>query len=123
MKIPSPIRLFAFSCAALSAMLTGCQPSEPGTFLGSAVVEVETYQVPSLVQGPLTKVVKQEGDSVSNGEEIALVDTVPFALQYAEASAGRPQLDASYAAQTNQIASMQAETKGLDKESDRILPI
>ncbi len=108
---------------SLVLLIAGCQQKEKGTFLGSAVIEVETYQVPALVQGPLTAVSKHEGDSVMAGEDIAWVDTIPYALQYSEASAGLPQLDANYAAQSNQISSLQAETQGLEKESNRILPL
>ncbi|HAO98520.1 MAG TPA: hypothetical protein DCQ83_00585 [Fibrobacteres bacterium] len=104
-------------------LLTGCEKSEKGTFLGSAVVEVTTYQVPALVQGPLSLVLHNEGDSVIGGELIALVDTLPYALQYSEASAGVEQLNASLAAQSSQISSIQAETRGLEQEANRITPL
>ncbi len=104
-------------------LLAGCQKAEKGTFLGSAVIEVETYQVPALVQGPLTSVLKQEGDSVSSGEWIAQVDTVPYALQYSEAKSGIAGFDASYASKSGEISSLQAETHGLDQESNRIAPL
>jgi HlyD family secretion protein len=80
---------------------------------------VETYQVSALVSGPLIAVLKQEGDSVSAGETLAWIDTLPYALQYAEAAANLAQLGASSATQSSQIRSQGADTKGLDQEADR----
>ena len=119
MKLSRPLA----GLVAVGILLAGCQKSENGTFLGSAVVEVETYQIPALVQGPLTAVVKQEGDSVSIGELIAFVDTLPYALQYSEAAAGLGGLDANYASKSSEIASLQVEKKGLEVEAGRITPL
>ena len=124
LKLFAGMSLIAGLIAGLFAgLLAGCQKSETGTFLGSAVIEVETWQVPALVQGPLSSVLKEEGDSVSGGELIALVDTVPYALQYAEAAAGIPGVDASVASKSSEIASLQAEKTGLELEAGRITPL
>ena len=78
-------RILAIMIAA-GISLTGCKKKEAG-FLGSAVIESETWQVSALVQGPLLTVLRDEGDAVKSGELIALIDTLPYALQYAEAAA------------------------------------
>jgi HlyD family secretion protein len=109
--------------AFLAGALSGCGKAEKGDFLGSAVVEMETYQVPALTQGPLDAVLRDEGDRVSEGELIALVDTVPYALQYAEAAAAIGQAEAGIASQSSQIASLGAETRGARNEVERIAPL
>lgn len=108
---------------AAAWLLAGCQKSESGTFLGSAVVEVETYQVPALEQGPLIAVLKDEGDSVSVGERIAWVDTVPYALQLSEAAAGMEGLNANLASNSSDILSLRANARGLEKDAARIQPL
>ena len=102
----------------LAIPLAGCKKKETG-FLGSAVVEAETWQVPALVQGPLLAVLRDEGDAVKKGDLIAVIDTLPYALQYAEAVANLQDLSAGTATQSNQIRSLQADAKGLEQEAGR----
>ena len=103
---------------SLSMMISGCKKKETG-FLGSAVIEAETWQIPALVQGPLLAVLRDEGDEVKQGDLIALIDTLPYALQYAEAQANLLDLTAGTATQSSQIRSLQADAKGLDQEAGR----
>jgi HlyD family secretion protein len=103
---------------ALSAAMTGCAKKETG-FLGSAVIEAETWQVPALVQGPLLTVLRDEGDAVRRGDLLAVIDTLPYALQYAEAEANLRDLSAGAATQSSQIRSLQADAKGLEQEAGR----
>ncbi len=116
--------LLAVTAATVVSWLgAGCRNSENGDFLGSAVVETETYEVPALEQGPLIAVLHDEGDSVSQGELLALVDTVPYALQYQEAAAGLGEIHANLASQTSQIAADRAEAIGWNKEARRVTPL
>ena len=104
---------------ALGASLTGCKDKEPGTFLGSAVIEAETWQIAALAQGPLLAVLKDEGDEVRAGETLAWIDTLPYALQVAEAEASLADLGESAGAQADQARSLEADLKSLEKEASR----
>ena len=102
----------------LAVSVSGCKTKDTG-FLGSAVIEAETWQVPALVQGPLLSVLREEGDEVRRGDLIAVIDTLPYALQYAEAVANLQDLSAGTATQSSQIRSLQADAKGLEQEAGR----
>jgi HlyD family secretion protein len=103
---------------ALAPLISGCAKKDDG-FLGSAVIEAETWQVPALVQGPLLAVLREEGDAVRRGDLLAVIDTLPYALQYAEAEANLRDLSAGTATQSSQIRSLQADAKGLEQEAGR----
>jgi len=112
------IQYFAMAAALCAAFTTGCKKKESG-FLGSAVVEAETWQVPALVQGPLIAVNADEGDDVRKGDLIAVVDTLPYALQYSEALANLQDLSAAASTQSSQTRSLQADAKGWEQEAGR----
>lgn len=109
----------ALAVCAAAAGFTGCEDKEAGTFLGSAVVEVETWQVPALVQGPLLSALKEEGDPVAAGELLAVIDSLPYALQRAEALANLGELGAGESGQARQVQSLQADLRGLQQEARR----
>ena len=111
------MKILAITIAA-GLTLWGCKKEDTG-FLGSAVIEAETWQVPALVQGPLLSVLRDEGDEVRHGDLIAVIDTLPYALQYAEAAANLQDLSAGTATQSSQIRSLQADAKGLEQEAGR----
>lgn len=117
MKIPGAALLA--TALSFSLTLSGCRDKEPGTFLGSAVIEVETWQVAALAQGPLLDVLKNEGDAVKAGETLAWIDTLPYALQVSEARANLADLGEAAAAQADQARSIEADLKALDKEASR----
>lgn len=100
--------------------LSACGGDESGDFLGSAVIEVETWQVPALTQGPLLSVLKDEGDPVEQGELLALVDTLPFALQVREAAAGLEELTSTLGSKEDEIRSLGADARGLEREAKRV---
>ena len=109
--------------AAALAGLTACGGGVDPDFIGSAVVEAQTFQVASLVQGSLTGMYKQEGQTVRAGELLAVVDSVPFTLQLREAAGGKAELEAGRRARGNEIKAAQAEIRGLERDYARIAPL
>jgi HlyD family secretion protein len=112
-----------FLSAAAFAVLSGCADRVDPGFIGSAVVEAETYQVSALVQGKLEATYKHEGQQVAGGELVAVIDTVPLILQLREIEGGMAELSASIRARENEIKAAQAEIRGLEKEYARIEPL
>lgn len=105
---------------AAALLFLGCSRGERGDFLGSAIVEVRTYQVGASVQGPLIQVLRDEGEKVERNEHIALIDTVPYALRLREIEARQAQLGLKIAAQQAEIAAAESEVQGLKRERERI---
>ncbi|MBW8888757.1 MAG: HlyD family efflux transporter periplasmic adaptor subunit [Fibrobacteres bacterium] len=108
---------------AAAGLLGACGARTDPDFIGSAIVEAETYQVAALTQGQLKSLYKQEGQSVAAGELLGIVDTVPYALQLLEARAGLAESDAGKRSQQSQIQGGQAEVKGLERDYARIAPL
>jgi len=108
---------------AAAGMLAACGARIDPDFIGSAIVEAETYQVAALTQGQLKSLYKQEGQTVAAGELLGIVDTVPYSLQLLEARAGLSELDAGKRSQQSQIQGGQAEVKGLERDYARIAPL
>ena len=96
-----------------AAALAACAGKTDPVFIGSAIVEAETWQVPALTQGRIAALYKQEGQAVAAGEVLAVIDTVPYALQLREALAGLSELAAGTRAKQREIKGGQAEIKGL----------
>jgi HlyD family secretion protein len=103
--------------------MIGCAGRTDPDFIGSAVVEAQTYQVTSLVQGRLAGLYKQEGQPVEAGELLAVVDTITFILQLQEAEGGLAELTAGKRARENEIKAAQAEIRGLERDYARIEPL
>lgn len=108
---------------ALALGLLGCEGRTDPAFLGSAVMEAQTFQVAPTVQGKLLALHKQEGQEVAAGELLAVVDTVPLVLQLREAEAGLAELAAGRRARDHEIKAAQAEIRGLEKDYARIAPL
>lgn len=113
-------KLFAGAAAAL---LLGCSGRTDPDFIGSAVVETQTYQVSAMVQGKLAGVYKQEGQDAAAGELLAVVDTVPLALQLQEAQAGLTELSSGTRSKEFEIKAAQADIRGLERDYARIAPL
>ncbi len=109
--------------AAATAFLLGCSGRTDPAFIGSAVVEAQTYQVSAQVQGKLVGLYKQEGQDVAAGELVAVIDSVPFFLQLQEAQAGLAELTSGIRSRGNEIKASQAEIRGLEKDYARIAPL
>ncbi|HKP98228.1 MAG TPA: HlyD family efflux transporter periplasmic adaptor subunit [Fibrobacteria bacterium] len=108
---------------ALAGLLIGCGGRTDPDFIGSAIVEAQTYQVSAMTQGKLVGLYKQEGQDVSAGELLAVVDTVPYFLQLQEAQGGLAELVAGMRSRENDLKAAQAEIHGLEKDYARITPL
>lgn len=109
--------------ALVGGLLTGCGSKTDPDFIGSAVVEAQTFQVAATVAGRLSALLKEEGQEVAAGELVAVVDTVPLVLQLREVEAGLLELTAGLRARENEIKAAQAELRGLEKDHARIAPL
>src|SRR5688500_2408595 len=105
---------------AALAVLAGCSGKGDPDFIGSAIIEAQTFQVAATVQGKLAAVYKQEGQEVAAGELLAVIDTVPMTLQMRELEAGLRELDAGIRSKENEIKAARAEARGLDKDYARV---
>jgi HlyD family secretion protein len=103
--------------------LTACPGKLDPDFIGSAIVEAQTFQVTSLVQGKLAAVYKEEGHSVTVDEIVAVIDTTIFILQKQELEGAMTELLAGKRAKTNEIQAALSEIKGLEKDFARIAPL
>lgn len=103
--------------------LAGCGGRVDPDFLGSAIVEAETWQVSPTVAGRIAALYKQEGQEAAAGELLAVIDTLPYHLQMQEALAGLAELAAGTRARQNEIKGGQAEIKGLERDYARIAPL
>jgi HlyD family secretion protein len=107
--------------AAVAAIIAAsCTRGADPAFLGSAVVEVKTYQTGASVAGTIAAITKDEGDRMAAGELIAVIDTVPLRLKGRELVAAAAQLDAQISSRRADIASAQSDVDGLQREVNRI---
>jgi HlyD family secretion protein len=109
--------------SGLTAVLFGCAGRTDPDFIGSAVVEAQTYQIAATVQGKIAALYKQEGQDVAVGELMAILDTVPLVLQMQELTAGTVELAAGVRAKENEIKAGKAEIGGLEKDYKRVSPL
>src|SRR4051812_19199574 len=110
------------SGAAL-AVLLGCTGRTDPDFIGSAIVEAQTYQVSAMTQGKLVGLYKQEGQDVTAGELLAVVDTIPYYLQMQESKGSLTELVAGMRSRENDLKAAQADIRGLEKDYARIAPL
>ena len=101
--------------------IAGCSSSvNKEGFLGSAIVEGQTYQITAVTQGNIVAIYKNEGEPVSLNELLAVVDTVPLVLRKQEMESGIAELEASISAKRIEIEAMQTDVAGLRREFERI---
>ena len=103
--------------------LAACGGKVEPDFLGSAIIEAETWQVSPTVPGRIAAIYKQEGQEAAAGELLAVIDSVPYFLQLQEAQAGLAELAAGTRARQSEIKGGQAEVKGLERDYARIAPL
>jgi HlyD family secretion protein len=96
-----------------------CDNTRSDDFLGSAVVEVRTFQIASSVQGQICEVLKDEGARVVSGELVAVIDTVPMVLKLGEVEALMAELNQNVAAKRPELAALSSDVQGLKRERDR----
>jgi HlyD family secretion protein len=106
-----------------AAALMGCSGRTPPDFIGSAIVEAQTYQVAASVQGKIAALYKQEGQQVGAGELLAVIDTVPLILQRRELEAGMSELASAIRSKEKEIKAARAEASGLEKDWSRVSPL
>jgi len=110
-------------CFTAIFWMTACTGRTDPDFIGSAIVEAQTYQVMSMVQGKLTQLYKQEGQSVATEELLAVVDSVPFVLQLQEVQGGLNELASGMRSRENEIKAAMSEIRGLERDYARIAPL
>lgn len=109
-----------FAVIYIISSFIGCNGKPKEGFLGSAVVEGTTYMVSSIVQGNLLAVMKDEGNSVKNGELIAVVDTVQLVLKRKEIEANINEIESSIQSKKADINAGQSDVKGAQREYRRV---
>lgn len=119
---PNPAILAALGIMAITLM-AACSGRTDPDFIGSAIVEAQTYQVMSMVQGKLMALSKQEGQGVAAEELLAVVDSIPFVLQLQEVQGGLNELASGMRAKNNEIKAAMSEIRGLEKDYARIAPL
>jgi HlyD family secretion protein len=101
-------------------VIAGCAGKANEGYLGSAVVECRTYQIATTAQGFLREVYKEEGQRVTTGERIAIIDTVPLTLKRQELLSTLSELDFTIGAKNNEVLSQKANMRGVAREFGRI---
>jgi HlyD family secretion protein len=111
-----PALLIALTC------LTGihCSSTASKDFIGSAVVEAQTYQIATTAQGKIVALYKDEGQQVKAGELVAILDTIPFVLRLNEISSALAELGSTINSKKVEISSQESDVKGVDREYKRI---
>ncbi|MBD3242758.1 MAG: HlyD family efflux transporter periplasmic adaptor subunit, partial [Chitinivibrionales bacterium] len=120
MKPCNPLLSAAPTLLTVATVLCGCGERVPEDFLGSAVVDVRTYEVGTTVQGPIASVYRDEGQRVERGDTLALVDTVPLRLSLDELRANYGELNKQIGARRAEVEAAKSEVRGLKREVDRI---
>lgn len=110
-----------FGCIPLIALncLSGCQSETSPDFLGSAVVEADSWKVGLQNSGPILFINTREGDLVHQGDLIALTDTTPLFLKIKELDAARYELTANIAARKADVKIQEAKQEGTVREWKR----
>lgn len=100
--------------------LLQCSSKQNEGFLGSAVMEANTYQIATTSQGTLVAVYKDEGDAVRRSELLAVVDTIPYILSRDEIQTGMSELRTTIASKQVDIKAAESDLAGLRREYHRI---
>lgn len=103
--------------AALALVLAGCKSE--ADYDATGIFETTTVIVSTETSGRVITVDITEGDSVTAGAEIALVDTTLFALQRQQLNFQRQSATSNSPDISAQIASLQTEIAHQQQESER----
>lgn len=120
MKEIVPMKLTLFSATVALLFCFECETAKNKDFIGSAIVECQTYQIATTSQGAILAAYKEEGMSVSAHELVALIDTVPLILKLNELNAAQAQLSQTVASKKAEVASQDFDVKGVEREYRRI---
>ncbi len=97
-----------------------CDATKNKEYIGSAVVEAQTFQIATTAQGTIVALFKAEGQHVGPGELVAIIDTVPLVLKLNELSAALAELGSAISSKKVEISSQESDVKGVDREYKRI---
>lgn len=101
------------------ALLLSCHSNSPHGFVSSATMESDQWNVSPTVLGVLTEVFVREGDSISTGQKLASIDSIPWVLKKEELQAVRGELKASIRMKNAELKILQATHTGLERELNR----
>jgi HlyD family secretion protein len=119
-KAPTSKKILISALIALTIGALHCdRTAKDPDFLGSAVVECRTWLVATTAGGSITAMNRDEGQVVTKEELLAVIDTVPLALQRQEVIAGMSELAASISAQKAQNKSLATDVAGVEREFGR----
>lgn len=104
---------------AVSLFLFGCEATKNKDFIGSAIVDAQTFQIATTSQGTITRMFKDEGMPVAAGELVAIIDTIPLMLKLSEVSSSISQLTQTISAKKAEIESQDFDVKGVEREYKR----
>ena len=116
-------RIYLMAVFAAAFILAGCSGRTDPGFIGSAIVEAQTYQVSAAIPGKLAALYKHEGQEVAGGELLGIIDTVPLTLQMREAEAGLAEMAAGASSKENEIKAARADIRGLERDYARVSPL
>ena len=106
-------------CALVASMFLGCSSTNSKDFIGSAVVEAQTYLIATTAQGTIVTLTKDEGQQVKEGELVAILDTIPLILRLNEISSAFAELGSTITSKKTEISSQESDVKGVDREYKR----
>jgi len=111
-------RSFYITCA-LGLLTMSCQQEPTAGFLSSATLESDLWKLAPASSGTLVNVLVREGDSVSMGQLLATVDSIPLILKMAELDAALQQVRANVQARAADNQTLQSTDEGIAREVDR----
>ena len=112
--------LIAGACSFLFLIGLHCTGTNSKDFIGSAVVEAQTYLIATTAQGTIVTLTKDEGQQVREGELVAILDTVPLILKLDEISSALAELGSTITSKKTEISSQESDVKGVDREYKRM---
>ncbi len=113
-------RIVGVILSGLPALFFACSPTNSKDFVGSAVVETQTYQIATTAQGTIVALFKDEGQQVAKSELVAVIDTIPLVLRLNELSAALGELTRNIAAKRDEVSSQESDVHGVEREYKRI---
>jgi HlyD family secretion protein len=112
--------LFALLTVLSIMQVLHCSSTNSKDFIGSAVVEAQTYLIATTAQGTIVTLTKDEGQQVASGELVAILDTVPLILKLNEITSALAELGSTITSKKTEISSQESDVKGVDREYKRM---
>jgi HlyD family secretion protein len=115
-----PALFYTVICTIIASLFFGCSSTNSKDFIGSAVVDAQTYQIATTAQGKIVALYKNEGQRVAADELVAIIDTVPLTLKLNEIASALAELGNTITSKKVEISSQESDVKGVDREYKRI---